>query len=168
MSAHLTDADPTLSEELNQRWLAVRPFAAAGSVCIVAGGLVAAVTRPTDFEAGSWVAAYLVLVGGVAQIALGAGQGWLARVPPGASAVRGEVVTWNGAAALTIWGTLAELPAVTTVGAVLSATSLALFLVGTRATRPTAPVVRAAYRGVVAVILLSAPVGVVLAWMRHG
>ena len=168
MSAHVTDADPSLSEELAQRWPAVRPFAVAGSVCIVAGGLVAAVTRPTDFDAGSWVAAYLVLVGGVAQIALGAGQGWLARVPPGGSAVRGEAVTWNLAVILTIWGTLAELPALTTGGAVLSTASLALFLAGTRATRPTAPLVRAAYRGVVAIILVSAPVGVALAWIRHG
>ena len=53
---------------------AARWFVAAGSSCVVVGGLVAAATGPTGFEDGSWVAAYLVLVGGVAQIALGVGQ----------------------------------------------------------------------------------------------
>ena len=38
------------------------------------GGAVAAVSDPFSFEQGSWLAAFLVLVGGVVQIALGAGQ----------------------------------------------------------------------------------------------
>ena len=48
-------------------WSVVGPFVLVGSVCIVAGGLVAAVSRPSGFELGSWLAAYLVLVGGVAE-----------------------------------------------------------------------------------------------------
>ena len=38
---------------------------------IVLGGLVAAVTGPLHFDRGSWLAAYLVLVCGVAQCAIG-------------------------------------------------------------------------------------------------
>ena len=38
------------------------PFGIAGVACIVAGGLVAAVTAPAATEHASWAAAYLVLV----------------------------------------------------------------------------------------------------------
>ncbi|MCE5292393.1 MAG: hypothetical protein LLG14_24605, partial [Nocardiaceae bacterium] len=38
---------------------------------VILGGLVAAVTRPLALTHGSWLAAYLVLVGGVAQYTMG-------------------------------------------------------------------------------------------------
>ena len=41
---------------------------AVASALIVAGGLVAAVDGAAPFAHGSWLAAYLVLVGGVAQL----------------------------------------------------------------------------------------------------
>ena len=44
-----------------ERWAVGRWFLALGSIAVVGGGIVAAVTGPTDFELGSWVAAYLVL-----------------------------------------------------------------------------------------------------------
>src|SRR3546814_20131767 len=47
------------------------------------------------FEHGSWLAAYLVLVGGVAQIALGGGQAWLADRVPRARTTRTEAWSWN-------------------------------------------------------------------------
>ena len=53
-------------------------FGAVALLCVVAGGLVAAVTGPLRLEHGSWAAAYLVLVGGVAQGALGIAQYFLA------------------------------------------------------------------------------------------
>lgn len=81
--------------ELAERWRAACAFVVIGAVFVVAGGLVAAVSGPTDFEQGSWLAAYLVLVGGVAQMVLGAGQAWLAvRIPPGRS-TRIEAWSWN-------------------------------------------------------------------------
>jgi hypothetical protein len=43
-------------------------FVAVASALIVAGGLVAAVNGAAAFAHGSWLAAYLVLVGGVAQL----------------------------------------------------------------------------------------------------
>jgi len=49
-------------------------FLASASVLIVAGGAVAAVNSAAPFGHGSWLAAYLVLVGGVSQGVLGAGR----------------------------------------------------------------------------------------------
>ena len=89
---------------------AARWFVAAGSSCVVVGGLVAAATGPTGFEDGSWVAAYLVLVGGVAQIALGVGQQLVGAAPirPGLSMA--ELVAWNTGVIATIGGTVASSP----------------------------------------------------------
>ena len=49
-------------------------FLTSASVLIVAGGAVAAVNSAAPFGHGSWLAAYLVLVGGVSQGVLGAGR----------------------------------------------------------------------------------------------
>ena len=48
----------------------------AGAASIVLGGLVAAVTGPLELEHGSWAAAYLVLVSGVAQWVMGEARSW--------------------------------------------------------------------------------------------
>ena len=64
----------------------------ATGICSVAlGGLVAAVAQPLDLAHGSWLAAYLVLVGGVAQGAMGQARFRRPDVRPAAllSAVRG-------------------------------------------------------------------------------
>ncbi len=144
----------------------VRPFLIVGCACIVSGGLVAAVTGPTDFELGSWLAAYLVLVGGVAQVALGLGQVVLAAPAPSPRMVVAEAALWNLGLVATITGSLVALPAVSTVGGAATMGALILFLVGVRGAgaRPVAVL----YRVVVAVVLLSAPIGLVLAWVRHG
>ena len=72
-----------------------RTFVVVGSISVVGGGLVAAATGPTGFERGSWLAAYLVLVGGVAQVVLGAGQSWLAEDVPPHGSTRTEAWAWN-------------------------------------------------------------------------
>jgi hypothetical protein len=46
---------------------------ALGGELIVAGGIVAAVNSASPFGHGSWLAAYLVLVGGVSQVVLSIG-----------------------------------------------------------------------------------------------
>lgn len=109
------DERADLVDEMIARWSASRPFIFLGSLCTVAGGLVAAMTRPTGFVLGSWTAAFLVLVGGVAQIALGAGQGWLAHQAPLIGRVRAEAAFWNLGVGATIVGTLTGMPIVTTV-----------------------------------------------------
>lgn len=156
------------ADDLIARWPAARPFVVIGSACIIAGGIVAAVTRPTGFDLGSWLAAYLVLVGGVAQIALGAGQAWLAAEPPRATTVKTELATWNLGVAATIVGSLTATPVVTTLGGIVSAVALVVFLVGVRTPGPAPRWARIVYCSVVTFVLCSIPVGLALAWIRHG
>ena len=158
----------TLVDVATHRWTTLRWFVWIGFACIIAGGLVAAVTRPTEFGSGAWLAAYLVLVAGVAQIALGTGQAVLARDGPRHSVVRVEVVAWNGGAAATILGTLAGAPVVTTVGAAATAIALGCFIMSVRAAGGSLRWANVLYRVTAAIVLFSIPIGVVLSWTRHG
>ena len=81
-------AAPPLAEVVAARWSTIMPFVVVGTTCTIAGGLVTAVSRPTDFGHGPWLAAYLVLVGGVGQIGLGAGQALLTGGVPSGRIVR--------------------------------------------------------------------------------
>jgi hypothetical protein len=154
-------------DEMIDRWPSVRPFLLIGSLCTIAGGLVAAVTRPTGFVLGSWTAAFLVLVGGVAQIALGAGQGWLAYQPPPIRRVRAEVAFWNLGVGATIVGTLTGTPVVTTVAGCSLVVALGLFIVTTSAPRSVRGSGLVIYRALAVVVLVSIPIGLGLAWSRH-
>jgi hypothetical protein len=143
----------------------IRAFVAVGVTCTVAGGLVAAVTRPLSFELGSWTAAFLVLVGGIAQVALGVGQAWVGN--PRFSLQRAELVAWNASVVLTIVGTLRATPALTSAAGGLLVVALGLFLVGSRSDTQHGRAWRAAYRILITFVLLSVPVGLALAWARH-
>ncbi len=152
-------------DELLARWPAARPFLLVGITAIVAGGLVAAASRPMNFGAGPWVAAYLVLVVGVAQIALGAGQAWLTSEAPSARWKRAELITWNLGAATTIVGTLVGGPILTSVGGIATLWALILFLRGVRPAGPDLWWVL--YRGLAGFLAVSVLVGLALAWTRH-
>jgi hypothetical protein len=154
-------------DHLITRWPAARPFLVIGSASITAGGVIAAVTRPTGFELGSWLAAFLVLVGGVAQVALGVGQAWMANELPPPATVTAEVAAWNLGLVATIIGSLASAPIVTAVGAVATVVALVLFFRGVGSGAIGARWSRMLYRGVIAVVLISTPVGLALAWVRH-
>lgn len=142
------------------------PFAVIGSVGIIGGGIAAAVTGPTDWKRGSWVAAFLVLVVGVGQIVLGAGQAALARFAPTPRIVATECVLYNVSAALVIIGTLIHRPVVVAIGSVVLLGALAMFAfaapISTRRNRLAAT----AYRLILAVLLISTPIGVVLSLTR--
>lgn len=160
--------EPTPLETVVARWSVVRPFLVVGSASIVAGGITAAVTRPTGFALGSWMAAYLVLVAGVAQIVLGVGQARLAGEAPSRAEVRIELVAWNGAVLATIVGTLIAAPLVTTLGGVALVVALLRFLAGVRNGGGSSNPPLVLYRLVLTIVLVSTPVGLVLAWIRHG
>ncbi len=150
-----------------ERWRWAVPFVVIGSVAVVAGGLVAAVTGPTGFGHGSWLAAFLVLVGGVALVALGAGQAWLAADRPSDTMLRLELGLWNAGVVATIVGTLVDAPALTTVGGLGTVAALGAFLRAVRRRLAGAP--RWAWCGYLAgvgVLLVSTPVGLLLAWIR--
>ena len=163
----MTEAVSDLERAFRQRWPTARPFLLVGAIAIIAGGLVAAVSRPTDFELGPWLAAFLVLEAGVAQIALGAGQAWLAEPCPSPLQVWTQLAAWNLGVLATIVGTLASRPLITTIGGAATVVALALFLVRVAGAGPGPRWARTTYVGLVAFVLLSTPVGMVLAWTRH-
>lgn len=165
----LTSGSPgdTGDPDIAQRWRDGLPFLALGGVAIVAGGIVAAIARPLDIDLGSWTAAFLVLVGGVAQIGLGVGQAWLTGRRPPARLRNLELLGWNIGGLLTIAGTFAAAPVITSLAGVILVATLAAFLVGTRVASDGARRWHVAYRGLVIFVLGSIPVGLLLAWVRH-
>ena len=103
-----------------------RTLVALGALGVVLGGLVAAVTGPMDWAKGSWAAAYLVLVVGVAQYVMGRLRavdatsdrvGWV------------QVAGWNLGSLLVIGGTLVTTPLLVDLGSVLLVVALVLALV---------------------------------------
>lgn len=148
---------------------ALVPAGIIGVLCVVAGGILAAVSAPAPSEGASWAAAYLVLVGGIAQIAFGFGQAAFNSTSP-ARAVVVQLVAWNVGNACVIAGTFAGRTAVVDVGGVLLLAALLLLVPGLR--RPAAALSRAgrgllwAYRAVVVLLVISIPVGLILARLR--
>lgn len=151
-----------------ERCRAAVPAVAIGTACVVAGGLVAAFSAPMDIDHGSWVAAFLVLIGGVAQIALGAGQAWLAERAPRRRTIAAQEWSWNLGGVAVLAGTLVSLPVLTSIGGLSIAISLALFANGTRSRSDELRKLVLLYRCVVVFVLASIPVGIALAWLRHG
>ncbi|MCU7730318.1 hypothetical protein ODJ79_41930 [Actinoplanes sp. KI2] len=148
---------------------------AIGLCSIVLGGLVAAVTGPLDLAHGSWLAAYLVLVGGVAQWAMGNAR---QRRPEVRQPRRGwaQIGCWNVGNLLVIAATLAGEPWLVDLGSILLFVALAI---AWHAARPAAGMAahsapaRApmlfdrAYRMVLLVLAASIPVGMMLSQLRH-
>ena len=141
---------------------------AVTAVSVIAGGLAAAVTGPTEWSKGSWVAAFLVLVAGVAQIGLGAGQAYLAVTTPTVAFVTAEVVMWNVACATVIAGTLLSSPATVAVGSVPLVAALVMFMVAlSDRSGAQRSIIVVGYRLLLLVVLVSVPIGVALSFARH-
>lgn len=141
-------------------------FFGVGACCVVAGGLVAAVTDPLGLAKGSWLAAYLVLVAGVAQCAVGWAQERLAMTPVPAARWWTQLVCWNVGNALVIAGTLLAVPGVVDAGGLGLLGTLALALHAVR--RAHGGLVLWGYRALLTVVAVSVPVGLVLARLRVG
>lgn len=114
---------------------------------------------------GSWVAAYLVLVVGVAQIGIGAGQALLPAAPPSARYRWWQFAGFNGANLAVIAGTLVGSVVVVAAGSALLMGALIGFALGVRSSRRWRWYL-ALYRTLVAVLVVSIPVGVVLSVLR--
>ena len=141
------------------------PLTAAvlGAASIVAGGLVAAVNSAAPFAHGSWLAAYLVLVAGVSQLALGIGAQILSVHQPSATTRLVQVALWNVGNLAVAVGVLADAPAAVAAGSVALLVALGSFArcVG-RGRRRGRPWV-VAYHATVAVLAVSVGIGCVLA-----
>lgn len=158
---------PAISENLGpaSRWRPSVPLLAAGGVSVVVGGLIAAVTGPTGWEQGSWVAAFVVLVAGVAQVGLGVGQAQFTAASRSVGFAAAECVLWNAGCLLVVTGTLLSSPVVVSVGAAPLVAVLAMSTVAVRG-RARQSRLALAYRALLIVLLVSVPVGIALAWAR--
>lgn len=69
--------------------------------------------------------------------------------------------------ALTILGTLAAMPVLTSLGGVVLAVALAALPGATRSSAGIPRLWRSVYRPLVGTVLISIPIGLGLAWSRH-
>jgi hypothetical protein len=148
----------------HSRPAAAAPFLVVALSAILAGGLVAAVTAHAPGRALVWMVAFLVLVVGVAQAALGAGQAWLAAETPSVRLVLLQCLFFNLGSAGVIAGTLTASASLVTSGTAVFAVSLLLFLAGTRGARTVWLLV--AYRIGLGLVALGAMAGVLLSLIR--
>jgi len=139
------------------------PFALMGTACVVSGGLLSAVTASAPSQHTAWISAYLVLVAGVAQVGLGVGQWLLARSRPSGGIVAAELVGWNLGSAAVIVGTLVDAVRLVDAGGVLLVLALVLVVHATRGSTSSWRWTRYAFRGLVVILLVSIPIGLVLA-----
>lgn len=146
---------------------AFKPFAVAGAVAIVAGGgLAAAIAAPSPTRHGVWAVAYLVLVLGVGQLVLGAGQALLAAEPLTSGATI-TAAAFNVSGAAIVLGVVTDHIVVFNIGAALLFAVLAWLLYGVRRTarRGWALV---AYRGFIAALIVSIPIGMLITTAGRG
>ena len=141
---------------------------ALGICFVVVGGLVAAVTGPLDLARGSWLAAYLVLVCGVAQAVLATAQPALSPTPVPAAVWWIQVVGWNVGNGIVIAGVLLDAAVVVDVGALPLIVTLALAMHAARHPPRHLSIATVGYLAVLAVLIVSVPVGLVLTHVRGG
>ncbi len=144
------------------------PATVVAVVCVVAGGLVAALTAANPTEHGTWAAAYLVLVAGVSQVGLAVGQALLAGPELSARTRIAELVTWNGGNAAVLAGTLTGAVWAVDVGGALLVVTLGLvvFVLRRHHAREGGrrlALARSAFQLLVLVLLVSIPIGLWLA-----
>lgn len=146
----------------------VAPALVVGGVCVVAGGLLAAVTAAHPSQPATWAAAYLVLVAGVSQLGLAIGQALLfPRVGP-PRLVRAEFVAWNVGNALVLSGTLLHITALVDGGGALLVVALGIALAITRHPPRPRPWTLLLFRALATVLLVSIPIGLWLARLGGG
>jgi hypothetical protein len=142
------------------------PFVIIGSLSVIVGGVLSAASAGSPTYTSSWAVAYLVLVAGVAQLVLGIGQAELASKVLPSRLVAAEAVALNLSTAAVLLGTLLAAPGLTYLGAALLVIGLAMFVWAVRGAGTHLPWLLWAFRIMVIVLLVSAPVGLVIAHAR--
>jgi hypothetical protein len=140
------------------------PFLLISALAIVGGGVLAAAMAHAPNRKLLWTVAYLVLVVGATQAALGAGQALLGTRATAAPVRVAEWALFNLGSAGVIGGTLCSSQPLLWLGTLSFAASLALFLWATRGVRGGWPII--AYRTLLVLLGGSAVVGLVLAMVR--
>lgn len=145
--------------------VALIPFLTIGTAAIIFGGLFSAATARAANYHSAWFVAYLVLVVGVAQVALGLGQWWLASKPLSVALLVGELVIFNLGNAGVILGTVLASPLWVNLGSALLVLVLAGFAWAVLSPRRRGGALWAYW---VLVVLLLASVGVGLFFANVG
>lgn len=141
----------------------IRAFAGLAALLIVAGGLVAAVNSAAPFAHGSWLAAYLVLVGGVSQLLLGGGPLVLPAPDRSARLRRAQLGLWNAGTAAVAVGVFTDLTAIVFAGSAVVLAALGCFALGSGRGRAGARRRVTLYRLAIGSLAISVVVGCVLA-----
>jgi hypothetical protein len=144
---------------------AARPFVLLGGACVIGGGLASAAAAPTASYHSSWAVAYVVLIAGVAQAALGLGQSTLAGAEVGRRTVLTELLAWNLGNAAVVVGTLLDVTPVLYLGCALLIAALVIVLYTIRHAPPGRALLTT--RIVVVILLVSMPIGIVLQALTH-
>lgn len=139
---------------------AAAPFVMIGAACVIGGGLLSAAVAPMASYHSSWAVAYIVLIAGVAQAALGLGQARLTNSAVPTKVLRGELLGWNAGNAAVVAGTLLDVTPVLYLGCLLLIAALVLVL----RSIAHAPAGRTllTMRIIVVVLLVSMPTGIVI------
>lgn len=144
-----------------------RAMVLLGSGCVILGGLVAAVTGPLGISNGSWLAAYLVLVCGVGSYAIGTMQARPALSPISSGWGWVQLGCWCAGNAALVAGAMAVRAGVVDVGVPLLVVALVIALTDDVHRSQVSGRWRSlAYRCLLVVLILSTPVGAVLAHVR--
>ena len=138
-------------------------FFLVGSAFVVLGGLLAAASTPLGLTSGPWLAAYLVLVCGVAQCLFGIVGRWVAPARMSTAGFAVELACWNAGNAAVVVGVLTGILSIVAAGGVLLVVVLALQLTHLRRTPRGVRWAARLYGMVVAVLLVSIPIGIGLA-----
>jgi hypothetical protein len=142
------------------------PFLSVGGASVVAGGLLSAATAPTPGYTASWAVAYIVLVAGVAQLVLGIGQAKLAPHQPSGRILALESVSFNLANVAVLAGTVIGAAWMVDIGAAFIVTALVLFIWSVRGTGSANRWMLYGFRAVVVIVLVTTPIGLVIAHLK--
>jgi hypothetical protein len=149
-----------------------RDLTALAAASLVAAIVVATVRAAEHFNHGTWLVAYLFLVGFLAQFLLGHGQAALlrgaGRPPPPARARRAQLVLWNIGVIAVPAGVFADARLAVVVGSVSLLAALASFRESVRAVlashASTPGWLRGGYVVLLSFMAASVLVGAALAW----
>ncbi|WP_417234277.1 hypothetical protein [Arthrobacter sp.] len=144
------------------------PFLVIGGLGILAGGFLSAISAAAPSYLAAWAVAYLVLVVGFAQLLLGIGQDQLAVRRPSGRLVAAEVLTFNLANVAVLAGSLTSIVVLTWIGAALIVVAMALFIWAARGCGGRHRWLLYLFRAMIVILLVSAPIGIVLAHSRMG
>jgi hypothetical protein len=152
-----------------------RIFAVPGVLFLIAAAVTAIINSRTPFAHGWWLAAYLGLVGGVAQLLLGPGLIAIAnRASVSVPVLRysvAEFALWNVGTLIVAVADLAAAPGGVLIGSVLLVVALALFTRELQSMHAKSQPVTRMWRGMYAFLLaflaVSTVVGTVLAYRVH-